>query len=99
MMREQGNGKRTEKVDDVNWIESIKDMSSDTFWCFMIRVCFKRVGSSLSVKFLVFRSLKHVENVGLLKYHTNRLIEVCGWICYLHLPLNVHSNQLFLSKK
>jgi hypothetical protein len=91
------NGRK--KLYDVNWIESTKDMSSDMFWCFMIRVCFKTDSSSLSVKFLVFRNLKYVENFDLLKYHTNKLIEGCGWICYVHLLLTVHSNRLFLSKK
>jgi hypothetical protein len=53
MKREMGNGTR-EKLDDVNSIESTKDMSSDTFWNFMIRVCFKIISSAPSVKFLVF---------------------------------------------
>jgi len=70
---EGGEWETDGKHDDVNWIESTKDMSSDTFWFFMIRVCFKTDSSSLSVKFLVFRNLKYVENFGLLKYHTNRL--------------------------
>ena len=91
MMRELGKGKQTEKLDD--------EMSSDTFWFFIIRVSLRIVSSSLSVKFLVYRNLKYVENFGLFKYHTNRLIEGCGWICYLHLFLIVHSSRLFLSKK
>jgi hypothetical protein len=33
-----GHGK---KLEDVNWIESTKDKSSDSFWCFTIRVCLK----------------------------------------------------------
>jgi len=66
------NGEQMEKLDDVNWIESTKDMSSDTLWCFMIRVCFNIDCSSLSVKFLVFRNLKYVDNFGLLKYHTKQ---------------------------
>jgi len=95
MMREQGNGKRTEKkLDDVNWIESTKRH----VLVFHDQSLFQD-SSSPSVKFLIFRNLKHVENVGLLKYHTNRLTEDCRWICYLRLPLIVHSNRSFLSKK